>query len=88
MEITDLQPHEVIKQEFQCVQRAEKYFRAFSVYENLLAGAYIVKDKREVQQNVEMVFEFFPRLAERRKQLAGTLSGGEQDAGCRKGIDV
>ena len=43
-----------------------------------MAGAYIVKDKREVQQNVEMVFEFFPRLAERRKQLAGTLSGGEQ----------
>ena len=78
VEITDLQPHEVIKAGISVCPEGRKIFQSVSVYENLLAGAYIVKDKREVQQNVEMVFEFFPRLAERRKQLAGTLSGGEQ----------
>ena len=78
VEITDLQPHEVIKAGISMCPEGRKIFQSVSVYENLLAGAYIVKDKREVQQNVEMVFEFFPRLAERRKLLAGTLSGGEQ----------
>lgn len=66
-----------------------KIFQSVSVYENLLAGAYIVKDKREVQQNVEMVFEFFPRLGREKKTVSGNLvRWGAADAGCRKGIDV
>jgi branched-chain amino acid transport system ATP-binding protein len=53
-------------------------FSAMSVYENLLVGAYAVKDAAAISSTVEMVFELFPRLRERRDQLAGTLSGGER----------
>ena len=77
-EITDLQPHEIIKTGISVCPEGRKIFKSVSVYENLLAGAYTLKDKGEIQKNVEMVYEFFPRLSERRKQLAGTLSGGEQ----------
>lgn len=49
-----------------------------TVYENLVMGAFIRKDKREIAQDMEMVFNYFPRLKERSKQIAGTLSGGEQ----------
>ncbi len=49
-----------------------------SVYENLIMGAFIRKDKREINDDLEMVFTYFPRLKERYKQMAGTLSGGEQ----------
>lgn len=78
VEITDLQPHEIIKTGISVCPEGRKIFKSVSVYENLLAGAYIMRDKAEIQKNVEMVYEFFPRLSERRKQLAGTLSGGEQ----------
>ena len=77
-EITDLQPHEIIKTGISVCPEGRKIFKSVSVSENLLAGAYTLKDKGEIQKNVEMVYEFFPRLSERRKQLAGTLSGGEQ----------
>ena len=49
-----------------------------SVYENLLMGAYTRKDKNEIAQSLEMVYNRFPRLKERTGQRAGTLSGGEQ----------
>ena len=88
VEITDLQPHEIIKTGISVCPEGRKIFKSVSVYENLLAGAYIMKDKAEIQKNVEMVYEFFPRLSERRKQLAGTLSGGTADAGHREGAHV
>jgi branched-chain amino acid transport system ATP-binding protein len=47
------------------------------VLENLLAGAYIIKDKNEINKNIDRVFNLFPKLSERKKQIAGTLSGGE-----------
>jgi branched-chain amino acid transport system ATP-binding protein len=53
-------------------------FRDMSVVENLEMGAYTVKDKAQVRRTMEQVFGLFPRLAERRKQRAGTMSGGEQ----------
>lgn len=53
-------------------------FANLSVYENLKLGAYTRKDKNEIAQSLEMVYESFPRLKERRNQSAGTLSGGEQ----------
>jgi branched-chain amino acid transport system ATP-binding protein len=53
-------------------------FKDMTVVENLEMGAYTVRDKARVQQTMEQVFAIFPRLAERRKQAAGTLSGGEQ----------
>jgi len=77
-DITVMDPHEIVRQGISLSPEGRKIFKTVSVYENLLAGAYVMKDKARVQQNVEMVFEMFPRLAERRKQQAGTLSGGEQ----------
>jgi branched-chain amino acid transport system ATP-binding protein len=53
-------------------------FTGMTVHENLSLGAYILKDKKQVRNLENMVFELFPRLAERKKQLAGTLSGGER----------
>lgn len=53
-------------------------FTGMSVHENLLLGAYIIQDKRRIDQGLETVYELFPRLKERRNQLAGTLSGGER----------
>ncbi len=77
-DITHLDPHEIKKLGISVSPEGRRIFKTVSVYENLMAGAYIMKDKAHVQENVEMVFDMFPRLAERRKQVAGTLSGGEQ----------
>ena len=60
-----------------CPER-RRPFREMSVLENLYAGAYLVKNKEHVQQNLENVYRLFPRLQERVKQISGTLSGGEQ----------
>ena len=53
-------------------------FARLSVEENLDMGAYIRNDKPQIQEDLERVYQIFPRLKERRKQVAGTLSGGEQ----------
>ena len=53
-------------------------FAKLTVSENLMAGAYLRRDKKEVKNDIRKTFERFPRLGERRNQLAGTLSGGEQ----------
>lgn len=53
-------------------------FTGMSVLENLLLGAFIIEDKAEIDESLNFVYELFPRLKERRKQLAGTLSGGER----------
>jgi branched-chain amino acid transport system ATP-binding protein len=60
------------------VPEGRRIFPNLSVMENLELGAYIRKDKAEIKNDFEMVFVLFPRLKERRNQLAGTLSGGEQ----------
>ena len=60
------------------VPEGRRIFPDMSVTENLLMGAYLRKDKKEIEQDMNLVFERFPRLLERKKQLAGTLSGGEQ----------
>jgi len=67
----------VEKKIVQCPE-GRKLFPALSVYENLLAGAYIVKDKAKIKQKAEEMYSLFPILADRKKQMAGTLSGGEQ----------
>ena len=54
-------------------------FPAMSVQDNLLMGAYTCIDKKVVEENIDMVYRLFPRLKERSRQLAGTLSGGEQE---------
>ena len=60
------------------VSESLNLFPAMSVYENLLVGAYNVRDKAKIASTADLVFELFPRLLERRDQLAGTLSGGER----------
>ncbi|KOA18113.1 high-affinity branched-chain amino acid transport ATP-binding protein LivF [Clostridium homopropionicum DSM 5847] len=60
------------------VPEGRRVFSSMSVMENLEMGAYSRKDKAEIKKDYEMVFETFPRLLERKNQMAGTLSGGEQ----------
>ena len=60
------------------VPEGRHVFARMSVEENLRMGAYIIKDQRKIQENLEKVYTHFPRLKERSRQLAGTLSGGEQ----------
>ncbi len=60
------------------VPEGRRVFAQQTVEENLILGAYIRKDKEGIQKQLEHVYELFPRLNERKKQLAGTLSGGEQ----------
>lgn len=60
------------------VPEGRRVFSTMTVFENLEMGAYLRKDKKGIEEDMENVFTRFPRLKERRKQLAGTLSGGEQ----------
>ncbi|WP_033164335.1 ABC transporter ATP-binding protein [Clostridium sp. KNHs205] len=60
------------------VPEGRHVFTRMTVQENLEMGAFILKDNSMVKKNMDMVYNYFPRLKERRKQLAGTLSGGEQ----------
>ncbi len=68
----------IVKQGISHVPEGRRVFANMSVEENLELGAYLRKDKAEIKKDFEKVFELFPRLLERRKQQAGTLSGGEQ----------
>ena len=70
--------HKIVSMGMVHVPEGRRVFQNLTVYENLLMGAYSQKDKARVAQNMELVFKQFPRLEERRRQLAGTLSGGEQ----------
>jgi branched-chain amino acid transport system ATP-binding protein len=60
------------------VPEGRRIFQELSVYENLMMGAYTVRDQQRFKADLESIYERFPRLAERRNQIAGTLSGGEQ----------
>lgn len=60
------------------VPEGRRIFPEMSVWENLMMGAYLRKDKAEIALDIEKVYAYFPRLKERKNQLAGTLSGGEQ----------
>lgn len=68
----------IVKQGISHVPEGRRVFANMTVEENLELGAFLRKDKAGIQQDFAKVFELFPRLEERRKQLAGTLSGGEQ----------
>ncbi len=71
-------PHEIVMRGISHVPEGRQLFPHMSVEENLALGAYIPRVRPRLKQAIEEQFEFFPRLKERRKQLAGTLSGGEQ----------
>ncbi len=69
---------ELARQGIAFVPEERNIFPAMTVEENLLLGAYFIKDQELVKQYLEHVYDMFPRLLERRKQLAGTMSGGER----------
>jgi branched-chain amino acid transport system ATP-binding protein len=77
-DLTKLKPHEIVQKGVVQVPEGRRVFGRLSVTENLEMGAYTVNDKRRINGNMEKVFSMFPRLKERRSQLGGTLSGGEQ----------
>ena len=70
--------HKIVSMGLVHVPEGRRIFQNLTVYENLLMGAYSQKDKIQIENNLKLVFSLFPRLEERRKQMAGTLSGGEQ----------
>ena len=70
--------HKIVSMGMAHVPEGRRVFAQLSVYENLKMGAYTRKDKEEFKETLEMVYKRFPRLEERKNQLAGTLSGGEQ----------
>jgi branched-chain amino acid transport system ATP-binding protein len=76
--LTGLPTHRVVAQGIACIPEGRKVFPRLTVVENLHLGAYLEEDDRVIDQRLERVFAVFPRLAERRDQLAGTMSGGEQ----------
>ncbi len=77
-EISQLPAHKIAEKGLILCPERGRPFIELTVYENLLAAAYLVKDRREVKQKLEKVYELFPRLKERHKQVSGTLSGGER----------
>jgi branched-chain amino acid transport system ATP-binding protein len=76
--LSDLQGHKVVAQGVVQVPEGRLLFPEMTVLENLQMGAFQEKDKNKYSEHLEMVYQMFPRLKEREKQLAGTLSGGEQ----------
>ncbi|MBZ0287838.1 MAG: ABC transporter ATP-binding protein [Anaerolineae bacterium] len=70
--------HELVGRGIAQSPEGRRIFPRLSVQDNLLMGAYLRKDKKEIEADMERVFSLFPRLKERRRQLGGTLSGGEQ----------
>ena len=70
--------HKIVQLGMTQVPEGRRIFQELSVYENLLMGAYTIKDQQQFKTDLESIYDRFPRLAERRNQIAGTLSGGEQ----------
>ena len=76
--ISKIAPHHVIRKGIALVPEGRGVFPRLSVYENLRMGAFVRNDAADIEQDLQKVFAYFPRLRERESQLAGTLSGGEQ----------
>jgi branched-chain amino acid transport system ATP-binding protein len=76
--IAGLPPHEIVARGLSHVPEGRMIFANLTVLENLQMGAYLVRDKKIIRRELEFVFATFPRLKEREQQIAGTLSGGEQ----------
>lgn len=77
-EITHLPCHKIVSLGMSQVPEGRRIFQELTVYQNLLMGAYIQKDKKAIKEDIEKIYARFPRLEERKNQIAGTLSGGEQ----------
>lgn len=77
-ELLKTHPHKIVEMGMAHVPEGRRIFQQLSVYKNLTLGAFTRKDKDGIEDTLQMVYSKFPRLEERRKQIAGTLSGGEQ----------
>lgn len=77
-DITSIKTTEKVKRGITLVPEGRRVFENLTVYENLQLGAYLRNDKEEIEKDVKYIYSLFPRLEERVWQLAGTLSGGEQ----------
>jgi branched-chain amino acid transport system ATP-binding protein len=77
-DLTTVKAHEIVRYGICQSPEGRRLFPRMIVYDNLMMGTYARKDRSRVQDDIARVYELFPRLKERTKQLAGTLSGGEQ----------
>lgn len=77
-DITKMPCHKIVHLGMSQVPEGRRIFQELTVYENLMMGAYSQKNSSSFKDDVNRIYERFPRLAERRNQIAGTLSGGEQ----------
>ena len=77
-DITNNRPQQVLRAGISNVPQLRSVFPQMTVIENLEMGMYIERDKQRIKERIDYVLGLFPRLAERRKQMAGTMSGGEQ----------
>lgn len=77
-DITGLPTKDIVRRGISMVPEGRHVFPDLTVYENLMLGAYIRTGRKEIEEELEEVYRLFPRLKERSQQLAGTLSGGEQ----------
>lgn len=78
IDITKIPAHKIVSMGMAHVPEGRRVFANLTVYQNLKMGAYTRKDTNEINQTLEMIYKRFPRLEERKNQIAGTLSGGEQ----------
>ena len=78
MNVTNIEAHKLVTQGMAHVPEGRRIFTELTVLENLEMGAYTRNDYTQIKEDMEEMFKLFPRLAERKKQLAGTMSGGEQ----------
>lgn len=77
-ELTKTPAHKIVSMGMAHVPEGRRVFQQLTVYENLMMGAYTRKDRKEIADSLARVYKRFPRLEERKTQVAGTLSGGEQ----------
>lgn len=77
-DITKIPAHKIVSMGMAHVPEGRRIFSELTVYDNIRLGAYTRKDKDEIEESIQNVYKKFPRLEERKKQIAGTLSGGEQ----------
>lgn len=76
--IVGLPTHKVAERGISMVPEGRHLFGGMTVEDNLIMGAYLIKDKRKIQEKLKEIYQLFPRVQERSKQIANTLSGGEQ----------
>ena len=77
-DITKTPCHKIVEMGMTQCPEGRRIFQELSVYDNLLMGAFALKDKKNIKDDIEKIYTRFPRLEERKNQIAGTLSGGEQ----------